>query len=383
MRIPNLDETWQHRQLLQALEETVRRVLLDEAYAVGQAAALEQEVTAFLGGGHAVAVQSGTAALFLTLKALGIGPGDEVIAPPNSDLATTASISHTGARFVLCDVEPETMNLDPDRVECRITDRTKAILPVHLYGHPAEMAPIMEIAQRRGLLVVEDACLAIGSSYHDQPAGLIGTAGCFSFGIRKVISGAGTGGMVVTPDADLARRVRLLRAVGQYRAMNEMTPEEREEVEGQRNEVEGYYLQMNNMQAAILRQKLPYLHRWRADRQAVAERYTGHFAGTAVLAPVVRPGCTHAWRDYVVQVPHRTEVRRALRDAGIGTGLRYIPPVHLQPVYKHLGLGPGSFPVAERVAERVMGLPIYPGLASEQVDEVAATVLAALSGLAK
>ena len=146
MRIPNLDETWQHRQLLPALEATVRRVLLDEAYAVGQAAALEEEVIAFLGGGHAVAVQSGTAALFLTLKALGIGQGDEVIAPPNSDLATTASISHTGARFVLCDVEPETMNLDPDRVERRITGRTKAILPVHLYGHPAEMAPIMEIA---------------------------------------------------------------------------------------------------------------------------------------------------------------------------------------------------------------------------------------------
>jgi dTDP-4-amino-4,6-dideoxygalactose transaminase len=383
MRIPNLDETWQHRQLLPALEATVRRVLLDEAYAVGQAAALEQEVTAFLGGGHAVAVQSGTAALFLTLTALGIGPGDEVIAPPNSDLATTASISHTGARFVLCDIEPDTMNLDPDLIERRVTDRTKAILPVHLYGHPADMAPIMEIARRRNLLVVEDACLAIGASYHGQSAGLIGTAGCFSFGIRKVISGAGTGGMVVTQDPDLARRVRLLRAVGQYRAMNEMTPEEREEVEGQRNEVEGYYLQMNNMQAAILRQKLPYLHGWRAERQAAADRYAGHFAGRAVLAPVVRPGCTHAWRDYVVQVPRRAEVRRALRNAGIGTGLRYIPPVHLQPVYKHLRLGPGSFPVAERVAERVMGLPMYPGLASEQVDEVAATVLEALGGPAE
>ena len=304
-----------------------------------------------------------------------------MIAPPNSDLATTASISHTGARFVLCDVEQDTMNLDPDLIERHITPQTKAILPVHLYGHPAEMEPIIEIARRHRLLVVEDACLAVGASYHGRPAGLIGTAGCYSFGIRKVISGAGTGGMVVTHDAELARRIRLLRAVGQYPAMNEMAPPEREEVQGQQNEVEGYYLQMNNMQAAILRAKLRHLNDWRAQRQAAADQYASHFAGTPVTAPLVRPNCTHAWRDYVVQVLRRAEVRRALRDAGIGTALRYIPPVHLQPVYRHLGLGPGSFPVAEGLAQRALGLPMYPGLTLDQVDEVAGTVLSALTRL--
>jgi dTDP-4-amino-4,6-dideoxygalactose transaminase len=381
MRIPNLDETWQHRQLLPTLEGIVRRVLIDEDFAVTQAAGLEQDVSTFLGGGHAVAVQSGTAALFLTLLALGLGPGDEVITAPNSDLATTASISHTGARFVLCDVEPDTMNLDPEMIERRITPRTKAILPVHLYGHPAEMGPIMEIARRHHLLVVEDACLAIGASYHGQATGHIGTAGCFSFGIRKVISGAGTGGMVVTHDPELARRIRLVRAVGQYPAMNEMTPSAREEVHGQQNLVEGYYLQLNNMQAAIVREKLRHLRDWQAQRQAIADHYARLFAGTRVTAPVMRSGCTHAWRDYVVQVPHRAEVRRALREAGIGTALRYIPPVYLQPVYRHLGLGPGSFPVAERVADRVLGLPMYPGLPTEQVDEVGSAVLVALRGL--
>ncbi|HLW58661.1 MAG TPA: DegT/DnrJ/EryC1/StrS family aminotransferase [bacterium] len=378
MRIPNLDETWQHRQLLPTLEGIVRRVLIDEDFAVTQAAGLEQDVSAFLGGGHAVAVQSGTAALFLTLLALGVGSGDEVITAPNSDLATTASISHTGARFVFCDVEPDTMNLDPALVENRISPRTKAILPVHLYGHPAEMGPVVEIARRHRLLVIEDACLSIGASYHGQATGLIGKAGCFSFGIRKVISGAGTGGMVVTHDPELARRIRLLRAVGQYPAMNEMTPSAREEVHGQQNLVEGYYLQLNNMQAAIIREKLHHLREWQARRQDLADRYARHFAGTRVTAPVVRPGCTHAWRDYVVQLPHRAEVRRALREAGIATALRYVPPVYLQPVYRHLGLGPGSFPVAERLADRVLGLPMYPGLHTDQVDEVASAVLAAL-----
>src|SRR5579864_2671289 len=378
MRIPNLDETWQHRQLLPTLEGIVRRVLIDEDFAVTQAAGLEQDVSAFLGGGHAVAVQSGTAALFLTLLALGVGSGDEVITAPNSDLATTASISHTGARFVFCDVEPDTMNLDPALVENRISPRTKAILPVHLYGHPAEMGPVVEIARRHRLLVIEDACLSIGASYHGQATGLIGKAGCFSFGLRKVISGAGTGGMVVTHDPELARRIRLLRAVGQYPAMNEMTPSAREEVHGQQNLVEGYYLQLNNMQAAIVREKLRHLRDWQAQRQALADRYARCFAGTRVTAPVVRPGCTHAWRDYVVQLPHRAEVRRALREAGIATALRYVPPVYLQPVYRHLGLGPGSFPVAERLADRVLGLPMYPGLHTDQVDEVASAVLAAL-----
>jgi dTDP-4-amino-4,6-dideoxygalactose transaminase len=244
------------------------------------------------------------------------------------------------------------------------------------------MHPIMEIATRRGLTVVEDACLSLGATYHGRQTGLIGDAGCLSFGIGKVISGAGDGGMVVTRDPAVAHEVRLLSGVGQHPSGTDFSPEQRLHIHGQQNEREGYFLQINAIQASIVRIKLRHLPAWQAERQTLADRYAARFAGTPVTAPIVKPGCTHTWRDYAVRLPHRDHVRAALRERGIATHLRYVPPVHLQPVHKHLGLGPGSFPVAERVAGEVLGLPLYPGLSPEQVDEVAGAVLDALASRA-
>lgn len=380
MRIPFSDDSVQHRRLLASIETTLREVLLDiSAAGAVQIPALERDIGDHLGGCHAMAVQSGTAAIFLGLKALGIGPGDEVITVPNSDLVTTSCVSHVGARFVLCDVEPDTMNLDPALVERLITPRTKAILPVHLAGHPADMQPIVDIARRHNLKVIEDACLSLGATYHGQQTGLIGDVGCLSFGIGKVISGGGDGGMVITRSASIPHEVRLLRGVGLVPGTTDASPEQRLRMHGQQNEREGYFLQMSAIQAAIVRLKLPHLAAWQAERQALAERYAGHFAGTPVKAPTVRPGCTHTWRDYIVRLPNRDHVRAALRERGIATHLRYFPPVHLQPVHRSLGLGRGSFPVAERAADELLGLPMYPGLPAEHADEVATAVLDTLA----
>jgi len=380
MRIPFSDDSVQHRRLLPSIETTLREVLLDISAAGSvQIPALERDISDHLGGCHAMAVQSGTAAIFLGLKALGVGPGDEVITVPNSDLVTTSCVSHVRARFVLCDVEPDTMNLDPALVERLITPRTKAILPVHLAGHPADMQPIVDIARRHNLKVIEDACLSLGATYHGQQTGLIGDVGCFSFGIGKVISGGGDGGMVITRSASIPHEVRLLRGVGLYPGTTDASPEQRLRMHGQQNEREGYFLQMSAIQAAIVRLKLPHLAAWQAERQALAERYASHFAGTPVKAPTVRPGCTHTWRDYIVRLPNRDHVRAALRERGIATHLRYFPPVHLQPVHRSLGLGRGSFPVAERAADELLGLPMYPGLPAEHADEVATAVLDTLA----
>ncbi|MDR7417732.1 MAG: DegT/DnrJ/EryC1/StrS family aminotransferase [Armatimonadota bacterium] len=380
IRIPIFDATIQHRRLLPSLEAVLREVLLGAQWdVVPQVRGLEQEMSAVLGGGHAVGVQSGTAALFLSLKALGIGPGDDVVTVPNSDIATTAAISHTGARFVLCDIEPETMTMDPADLERRLTPRTRAIMPVHLYGHPADMGAIMAIARRRGLAVVEDAALALGATAGGQTVGLIGDAGAVSFAAHKVIGGAGNGGMVLTRDPDLAERVRLLRGYGQHPARQELPPTERHRLDRLEHLVEGYNLRLDSLQAAIVRVKLPHLRAWQVERQALADRYAAHFAGTPVRAPIVRPGCTHAWRNYMVRVSDRDRVREVLLGRGIGVNTLYAPPVHLQPVYSSLGLGPGSFPVAERVAGELLGLPLYPGLTPDAVDEVAAAVLDAVS----
>jgi dTDP-4-amino-4,6-dideoxygalactose transaminase len=380
MRIPANDESYQHRQIYPEIEAKLRSMLLNmQSRGYQEIADLEDAISEFFGGCHAIAVQSGRAAMFLGLKAMGIGPGDEVITPPNSDLTTNSAVSHCGAKFVLCDIEDDTMNIDPSLIEACITPRTKAIFPVHLTGHPADMDPIMEIAKRHNLDVIEDACLSLGGTYHGRLTGLIGRVGTLSFGISKVISGAGDGGMVITRDEALAHEVRLLRAVGQYPSVVDLPPEERHKIGGQICVREGYFVQMGGMEAAIVRLKIPHLAAWQAERQALADRYAGHFAGTPVRAPIVRPGCTHTWRDYVVRLPRREEVRMALHHRGIATNLRYLPPIHLQPVYQYLGIPRGRYPVAERAADELLGLPLYPGLQPEQVDEVATAVLDAVA----
>jgi dTDP-4-amino-4,6-dideoxygalactose transaminase len=375
-----MDVAWQHRQVRAEIDRAFDHILTDvHSDCAEYVVALESAFAQRLGDGtHAITVQSGLAAQFLILQALGIGSGDEVITVPNSDIATTAAISHTGARFVLVDVDCRTHTIDPDRIEAAITSRTRAIVPVHLYGLPAAMADITDIARRHGLSVIEDATLALGATYHGAPLGTIGDAACFSFAPLKVVGGTGSGGLVTTRDPDLAARVRLLKGYGLDPSHGEAPMRERQSHAGFAHLVEGYNLRLNPIEAAVIGAKLTLADEWLARRQAIADSYATLLAGTpAVTLPEVPPGMTHAWRNYVVRVPDRDRARAHLRERGIETAVLYTPPVHLQPVYRHLGLGAGSFPSAEALARDLLCLPMHPGLTDAQVEEVATALTAA------
>jgi dTDP-4-amino-4,6-dideoxygalactose transaminase len=379
--IPLTDVAWQHRQVRADIDLAIDRILTDvHADGAELIAALEATMARRLGEGvRAIAVQSGLAAEFLVLKGLGIGPGDEVITVPNSDIATTAAISHTGARFVLVDVDARTHNLDPNLIEAAVTPRTRAIVPVHMYGLPAAMDEINDIARRHELHVIEDATLALGAMYHRAEVGTLGDAAFFSFAPRKVLGGTGRGGLVATRDAVLAARVRLLKGYGLDPGKGEAPISQRQWHAGLDHHAEGFNLQLNPMEAAVVNAKLVQANTWAARRQAIADRYAELMAGIpGIVAPEVPPGLRHAWRNYVVRVPYRDRVRTRLRERGIATGVLYTPPIHLQTIYRELGMGPGSFPVAEALARDLLCLPIHPGLTDEQVDTVAAAVTASV-----
>lgn len=380
MAIPLTDVAWQHRQVRAEIDRALDRILTDtHADGAPLVAELELAMARRLGEGvHAIGVQSGLAAQFLILKALGIGPGDEVITVPNSDIATTAAISHTGARFVLVDIDASTHNLDPDRIEAAITPRTRAIVPVHMYGLPAAMDEITAVARRHGLPVIEDATLALAATYRGAEVGSLGDAAFFSFAPRKVLGGTGRGGLVATRDPELAARVRLLKGYGLDPAHGEAPIRERQQHAGQDHLAEGFNLQLNPMEAAVISAKLTRADAWAARRQAVADRYAARLWGIAdVTLPHVPTGVVHAWRNYVVRVPDRNRARAALRERGIASAVLYTPPIHLQSVYRGLGLGPGRFPVAEALARDLLCLPMHPGLSDTEVDEVAAAMIAA------
>jgi dTDP-4-amino-4,6-dideoxygalactose transaminase len=380
--IPLTDVAWQHRQVRADIDLAIDRILTDiHADGAELIAALEATMALRLGEAvHAIAVQSGLAAEFLLLKGLGIGPGDEVITVPNSDIATTAAISHTGARFVLVDVDACTHNLDPNLIEAAITPRTRAIVPVHMYGLPAAMDEINDVGRRHGLHVVEDATLALGAMYRGAEVGSLGDAAFFSFAPRKVLGGTGRGGLAATRDADLAARVRLLKGYGLDPGKGDAPISQRQWHAGLDHLAEGFNLQLNPMEAAVVNAKLAQANTWAARRQAIADRYAELLADIPVIvAPEIPPGLQHAWRNYVVRVPHRVRVRTRLRERGIATGVLYTPPIHLQTIYRGLGLGPGSFPVAEALARDLLCLPMHPGLTDEQVDTVVAALAAAVA----
>jgi dTDP-4-amino-4,6-dideoxygalactose transaminase len=382
MRVPLVDVAWQHQQVRAAIDKALDELLTETMSDGSQFVhALEASIAERMGAGvQAIAVQSGTAAQFLTLKGLGIGHGDEVITVPNSDLPTTATISHTGARFVLVDINPATYNIDHTKIEAAITARTKAIVAVHMYGLPAEMEPILEIARKRDIPVIEDATLALGAEYRGQMAGTLGEAGFFSFAPRKVLGGTGNGGIIVTRNPELARQVRLLRGYGRDPNWGELPIIERLKQPDTEHLVEGHNLKIDSMQAAVIGAKLTKLEEWGERRNQVAWHYTELLTETpGIETPVVPRHMRHAWRNYVVKVPERDQVRAMLAEQGIATAVLYIPPVHLQPVYRHLGLGVGSFPQAEAAAKSLLALPMHPGLSDEQVEEIAGALSTAVS----
>jgi dTDP-4-amino-4,6-dideoxygalactose transaminase len=364
--IPLLDLKPQYRALQPELDRAVLRVLAGGRYILGpEVRALEEEVAAYCGARLGVGVASGTDALILSLMALDIGPGCEVITTPYSFFATVSSIVRVGATPRFVDIDPETYNMDVGRLAKAITPRTRAIMPVYLFGRMVEMDPLMEIAGRHGLAVIEDAAQALGATHDGRRAGSFGQAGCFSFFPSKNLGGAGDGGMVVTSDETLARRVRSLRVHGAGTAYHH-------------DEV-GLNSRLDELQAAILRVKLPHLDEWTAARRRNAALYDEHFAGSGVVCPVQTSRSPSIYNQYVIRVGDRRDaVIQRLKEREIGHSIYYPIPLHLQPCFADLGGRPGDFPHAERAARETLALPIYPDLTPEQIAEVAAVVLEAL-----
>ncbi len=370
--LPICDLARQYQTLKPEIDAAVTGVLAGGHYIMGpNVKAFEQELGAYLGASHAIAMNSGTDALHLALRALQIGPGDEVITTAFTFAATSEAIGMVGATPVLVDIDPATFNLRPDQVARAITDRTRAILPVHLYGQPADMGPILELATARGLAVVEDCAQSIGSTWSapGQPlrkTGTIGTIGCFSFFPTKNLGAAGDGGMCVTADPALAERLRMLRSHGWKRKYYQ--------------EILGINSRLDDLQAAILRVKLPHLERWNLSRRRIAARYDQLLADIpGVVVPGTLPDTVPVFHQYTVRVPERDRVAASLKEAGIETQVYYPYPLHLLPIHAALGNLEGTFPEAERACREVLSLPMFPEMTDSDQDGVVAAVKAALS----
>ncbi len=363
--IPFVDLKAQNDPLRPELSAALARVLDQGAFALGpEVAAFEAEFAAYCGVAHAVGVNSGTSALQLALAALGVGPGAEVIVPPLSFIATAAAVLYLGARPVFADIDPETYTLDPRACEAAVTPRTRAIVPVHLFGQVARMDELGALASRSGLALVEDACQAHGAESGGRRAGALGAAGCFSFYPTKNLGALGEAGLITTPDAALAKTLRGLRDWGQERKYE--------------HSVLAYNARMDGFQGAVLRAKLPHLEAFTRARRAHAQRYAKLLAGSRVAAPIELPGSRHVYHVFAVRVPERERVREALAAQGIGSMVIYPLPLHLQPALRQLGHARGDFPHAERAARELLALPIYPELPPGAPERVVAALLAAL-----
>jgi dTDP-4-amino-4,6-dideoxygalactose transaminase len=359
-KVPFLDLKAHHAPLMPEFLAVIREVIEACAFAGGPyVAKFEEDFAAFCQTRHAAGVGNGTDALWLALLALGVGPGDEVITVPSTFIATAEAITYCGARPVFVDIEAQTYTMDPALLEAAITPRTKAIIPVHLFGQMADMDPILAIAARHGIPVIEDACQAHGATYHGRAAGSLGVAGCFSFYPGKNLGAFGEAGATTTNDPDLHGKICVLRDHGQVRKYH--------------HAMVGWNGRMDGIQAAVLRVKLPHLARATELRRQHAAQYHRELAGVpGIICPGEAPGRSHVYHVYAARVANRDEFIAALTDAGVGTGIHYPVPVHLQECYASLGYQPGSFPVAEQCAREFVSLPMFPELTPEQVSYVAA-----------
>ena len=345
------------------MRAAIDEVLENTTYILGPSVAdFEKRFAVYSGARYGIGVNSGTSALQLALLAAGIGPGDEVITTPLTFVATAAAIRYTGAVPVFVDVEPETLTIDVNRIEAAITPRTRAILPVHLYGHPADLDPILEIAQRHGLKVIEDCAQAHGALYKGRPVGGIGDFGCFSFYPSKNLGAFGEGGLVTTNDSAGDKKLRMMRDWGQ-------------EVKN-RHEIEGFNMRLEGLQGAVLGVKLRHLENWNEKRREHARFYTRRLDGSGLKLPVEKSYAVPVYHLYVVRTEERDAFQEALGGQGIHTGAHYPIPVHLQQAHADLGYSRGAFPVAEKAADTVISLPMFPELTEEQRDSVVTAVYA-------
>jgi dTDP-4-amino-4,6-dideoxygalactose transaminase len=352
---PFLDLKAQFRSIRHEIMAAVFRVMESQQFILGEEVqALEGEIASLIEVREAISCASGTAALELTLEALGVGQGDEVITTPYTFVATAGAIARVGARPVFVDIDPATYNIDSKQIEAAVTERSRAIIPVHLFGLPAELNPILEVATRHRLAVVEDAAQAIGAEYTGKKVGGFGTLGCFSFFPSKNLGGAGDGGIITTQDQELADRLRRLRVHGSRKKYH--------------YEILGTNSRLDALQAAILRAKLPYLPQWTRQRQEVASRYSQLFAQhrlEQITLPAVPPNCTHVYNQFVIRCPRCDELREFLRSRGIPSEIYYPIPLHLQPAFADLNYHEGDFPQAEAASRETLALPIYPELREE------------------
>ncbi len=369
-RVPFVDLQARLRPLRNELIAAYERVLDRGIFVMGpEAAALEEEFAAFCGVKHAVAVSSGTAAIHLALLAADIGPGDEVITVANTFIATVEAISAVGALPVFVDVDPDTYLIDPSQIEAAITLRTRAIIPVHLYGLACDMDAIGKIARRHGLALVEDACQAHGATYRGLPAGAWRWASCFSFYPAKNVGSLGEGGIITTNDDGMAARIRRLRNHGEARRYDHVEP--------------GWNFRLSEVLAASVRVQLPHVDTWNARRREVAAWYGEALRGLPVQLPAQPAERAHVFHLYVIQVDRRDDVRAELEVRGVGTGIHYAVPVYRQPAYESLRIAAGALPVTEAAASRVLSLPMFPEMTRQQVDRVAASLAAALDACAE
>ncbi len=369
-KVPLLDLTAQYATIRHELDDAVARVVHSQRFVLGPVVeACEEAVAEYAGARFGIGVSSGTDALLLALMAEGIGPGDEVITTPFSFFATAGVIARVGATPVFVDVDPVTLNIDPARVTERITERTRAIIPVHLFGQMAEMAPIMAAARQRGIAVIEDAAQAIGARHEDRRAGSVGDYGCFSFFPTKNLGGWGDGGLIVTNDPARADRLRALRVHGETARYH--------------HRFVGGNFRLDALQAAVLRTKLPHLDGWTAARIANAALYTrllgpaAEGCGDRLHLPRVVTG-HHVFNQYVIRVANRDRVCAELEADGVGTAIYYPVPLHLQECFASLGYRPGDLPVSERAAGCVLALPVFPELTEAQIRHVAQAISKAL-----
>lgn len=362
MEVPFLDLKAQN-QALKAEILPLWEEILDSAGFIGgkHVNAFEEEFASACSVKHCVAVNSGTDALRFIFLALGLEQGDEIITAPNTFIATTEAITQAGGKIVFVDIDPDTYNMDPSKLEGVITPKTKGIVPVHLYGQPADMDPILAIAKKHGLWVVEDACQAHLAEYKGRKSGSMGVAGAFSFYPGKNMGACGESGAVTTNDENLAEKVRMLRDHGQSKKYH--------------HEMEGYNGRCDALQAAALRVKLKHLPAWNEARRKNAQRYFELLKDTdGIKLPVIYQNCLSVFHLFVIQVEKRDSVQEALAKAGISTGLHYPIPLHLQKAYEHMGLPAGSFPVAEACAKRLLSLPMFPELTEEQIRWVSSSL---------
>lgn len=361
LSIPAEDVTRQYFLIENEIHQALDRVLPKGRYVLGpELAGFEQEFAAFCGTRYAIGVSNGTDALHLALLACGIGPGDEVITVPNTYIATVFAITYVGAIPVFVDVDPDTYNMNPALLEAAITERTRAIIPVHLYGQPCEMEPILALAHEYDLRVIEDAAHAHGAYYHDALAGSFGDISCFSFYPTKAFGAFGDAGAIVTNDPGLDALLRQLRYMGQKVKHH--------------HEIIGYQKRMDELQAAILRVKLPHLNTWIARRQAIAARYRELLAETPLVLPYLAPDRTHAYYLYTVLAPRRDELRNYLTERGIGTQIIYPILVPDQSAYRDQPIRSGPIPVARSLVDQLVCLPMFPELRDDEVDRVAEVI---------